>query len=247
MGCYPPQMAIDQCVWLAAPFKFGADFIRQFDFSNKANWARGQYSFNGQYSGNGFSDFLLGLPSSATRTDYQPGQAALIDDFPWGRFAIFAQDDRHISPRLTINLGLRYEKNLPVVEENNVISNWIVGEVNGTPSLVEIHAPDPTYGRRLCIPTNLDFAPRIGIAYQLGNSQKTVVRAGYGIVYSDSILQPADDLTANPAGTSAFDLANTSIPSAITAGGEGYSVALNPHDGRTQQWTLGIQRYQTSS
>ena len=245
----------DTLSWLKKShmFKFGADFIRQLDFSTDGNWGHGLYSFSGEYSGNGFADFLLCLPASATRLNLPPGVSTHYNHFELGHFAAFAQDDWHITPQLAINLGLRYEKHLPLIEQNNQIANYIQGELNGAPAIVEIVAPDPKYGRCLCIPANLDFAPRIGIAYQLDQAHKTVVRAGYGIAYSYPMLQPAYDLLGNPpyfpkqavtnvVGNPIFDLANTFVPAALAAGTGNYANSLNRLDGRVQQWTLGAQR-----
>ena len=69
----------------------------------------GTYSFTGQFTGNPYSDFLLGLPSTVLRLDPYSAQY----DRYWTT-AFFAQDDFKLTRRLTLSYGLRYEYYGPV-------------------------------------------------------------------------------------------------------------------------------------
>jgi len=245
----------DTVNWIKGPhiFNFGVDFIREHEDQRFDPQIRGIYNFSGEYSGNSFADFLLGLPVTASRELLQSGENIFESLERANHYALFAQDDWRVTPNLTVNLGFRYEHNTPFVEVRNRITNFIPGTVDGAPGIVELHAPDPTYGRCLCIPTFKDFAPRIGIAYRPSGSDRTVVRAGYGIYYAFVPYNTKQAITFNPPQiqrqtvsntfpTPSFDLANSFLPDlAVTAGGE-YAMNLHYLDGMVQQWNADIQR-----
>jgi hypothetical protein len=98
------------------------------------------------------------------------------------RDAVFAQDDWKVLPGLTFNLGLRYEYDQPIYEVNNKQANVLPGGIVEFAGSIPANAPTgsvvcPT---RACYnASNLDFAPRVGFAYQIKPS--LVVRGGYGI------------------------------------------------------------------
>ena len=78
----------------------------------------GIFSFDGQYTGNALADFLLGAAYTESLGNY----SYLALRSPWTDF--FAQDDWRFTPRLTLNIGLRYEFQPPSVQKNNTISNF---------------------------------------------------------------------------------------------------------------------------
>jgi hypothetical protein len=242
----------DALSWLkkSHAFKFGAEFVREHDDEWSAGNARGQYAFNGQYSKNGFADFMLGLPSSASQAIYLNGQEDVIDyGLRMNHYAAYAQDVWSVSQNLTINLGLRYEKHTPPVEIKNRQANWYLGPTG----IVEIFAPDKTYGRSLGIAANKDFAPRLGITYQPGSDHKTVLRAGYGVAYDNLPPNHAADLpynapwdesiaVTNTSPNPIYELASSFLPSLVAASLAPEAIDLNRLDGRVQQWTLGVER-----
>ena len=134
-------------------------------------------------TGNGFASMLLGTPTSES-------QAALpISDsnIRYSYYAAFLQDNWRVTPRLTIELGLRYE--VPI--------GWHY--VNGNYTATDLRAPNPgaagragalifggtgagRSGKIMLYPTDWsDIGPRLGFAYRVAS--KTVFRGGWGIYY----------------------------------------------------------------
>ncbi len=153
----------------------------------------GIFNFNGQYTKNPLADFLLGYSSSASLSNYS--YLALRD--PYTHF--FVQDDWKVSRRLTVNAGLRYELSPPAIQKNNTISNFDMDTTPGSPRLVPAGSEgDDRAARALMGVNHHQFAPRIGFAYALPG-EKTVLRGGYGIFYSNLItLGGMQSMEVNP-------------------------------------------------
>jgi hypothetical protein len=162
---------------------------------------QGQFTFNGQYTGgNGFAEFLLGIPSntstSVTGGLLYPRRQAI---------AMFVQDDWKVSPRLTMNLGVRYELNSSPHDKRNQLSSF--DHSTGTlmfpkdAPLGDFFArvrPDLKIGRfsgntLYDIDAN-NIAPRVGVAYRLTN--KTVWRSAFGVYFLSPELN-SDGNTGN--------------------------------------------------
>ena len=142
-------------------------------------------SFRGRYSFPNFTRFLEGDPN---RFDF----AAPVNDpraplsvghayrgFRQSFLAAYAQDDWQISPRLTLNLGLRWETVTNATEANNLAARLV-------------HITDPAFTIEPEIDSYFDaskknFQPRFGFAYQLNDRASTVVRGGAG-VFHDQVL-----------------------------------------------------------
>ncbi len=155
-----------------------------FTFSNAETQ---QFSATGSpvtNTGLGYAGFLLGAVDSANAPQYAVAETG-------GRYktyAFYAQDDYKAGSRLTLNLGLRENIWTPFNEVNNVMSflnptlpNPLAGNIPGALQF----AGNGSDGCNCATPVqqhNLNFAPRIGLAYKVDD--KTVVRAGYGIFYA---------------------------------------------------------------
>jgi hypothetical protein len=104
--------------------------------------------------------------------------------------AFYGQDTYRVTPRLTLNYGLRYEFQAPYTESNNNQSNYDPA----TDSLLLAGRGGNSGG--LVDSQRLNFGPRLGVAYQV--TPKLVVRAGYGFFYSPENDGREDILTKNP-------------------------------------------------
>src|SRR5215475_13405648 len=116
------------------------------------------------------ADFFFGARSS-----YNLNNTALLNYRQQMQFA-YAQDDFKLDPKLTLNLGLRYEFATPQYEADNHLANFdpATGKL--------IQAKDGSlYDRSGVHPDLNNFAPRIGVAYML--TPRTTIRSGYGISY----------------------------------------------------------------
>src|SRR5215469_5022232 len=167
----------------------------------------GRYNFTGSVIGstiqNPFAAFLLGVPSSSTiATVLYP------DTNAYGKtYAFYAQDDWKITPRLTLNYGLRWEYHPMFQDHNNNVAAFLPGYYPGTdgsivhgavavpneslklvnPAFAGSILPTPILtAKQAGIPDSLrysqktDFAPRIGFAWRVTGDGKTVIRGGYG-------------------------------------------------------------------
>jgi Carboxypeptidase regulatory-like domain len=171
-------------------FKFGVDFRRQQRNFFQLTASRGLFSFPGGYTadlttstgGNGLADLLLGIPNSSEQ-DFLTG---MYPTRYWD-LAEFVQDDYHIRPNLTLNIGLRYEVTSPA---NGRVGNFDLDRavvVNSYGSNAVPHA-----GVKF---DKSDWAPRVGLAWS--PQKNTVVHSAFGIFYS-SEGNIFDDLGLNP-------------------------------------------------
>ena len=182
----------DTVTWIRGKhtLKFGADFRRQQRNFFQLSSPRGYFVFGGGYTndlstangGNGLADLLLGIPVT-TEEDFLAG---LYPTRYWD-LAEFVQDDIHLRPSLTINLGLRYEVASPA---NGRVGNFDLSKGFVVTSYGTNAVPHGgvQYDKK-------DFAPRIGFAWSL--PRNTVVRGAFGMFYSAE-ANIFDDLGLNP-------------------------------------------------
>jgi hypothetical protein len=172
-------------------FKFGYNFQLLMLNTNNRNNASGNFAFHRLEtaapadatgnSGNAFASFMVGALHSGGFTVPNTGMLR----FPYHAF--FAQDDWKITPRLTMNFGLRYEINIGAYEKHDRMSFFDPSlpnpAANGYPGALRFLGTGPgREGRRNLWNNAKGWGPRVGLAYQV--TQKTVVRAGFGIFYA---------------------------------------------------------------
>jgi hypothetical protein len=215
---YHSAYAIDENIsWIknSHSFKFGYSTQLMMLNTNNRNRQAGDVFFhrletarptdNSGNSGNAFASFLLGLVDNGGFTI--PNTQMLR--FPYHAF--FAQDDWKITPRLTANLGIRYEMNLSVYEKRDKFSFFDPSlpnpAANGYPGALRFLGFGPgREGRRNLHNTADGWGPRAGFAFQV--TPNLVVRAGAGIFFSTVKvpgLNGANDGYANSPGWSSAD------------------------------------------
>jgi hypothetical protein len=177
-------------------FKFGGDLRLRQNFAGTSNIARGSFTFNGQFTsrtpgagaGSALADLLLGLTSAAQLS------TLLTGDFRDHYYGFYANDTWRVTPKLTLNLGLRYELQTPMWEADNRIANFDLNPGSPTYGTL-VNAKDGGIRERSF--SNLDknnFAPRIGFAYEL--SPTTVMRGSFGLFYGGLGYQAIANLGA---------------------------------------------------
>jgi hypothetical protein len=176
---------------------------------------RGQFTFDGRYTGNVFADFLLGLPGSA-----QGGAGNTAVYLRGNEYYAYAQDDWKVSRRLTVNLGLRYEYVSPLSEKFNrwatldiqnrrvIVASedgrtypqelWVPGIAAQLAPLPIVTSEDAGLNRALVNRDTNNFAPRVGLAFDLFGNQRTVIRTGYGVYYNVASYNAVSLMSQNP-------------------------------------------------
>jgi hypothetical protein len=244
-------------------WRFGGDYRRILQSFRSAKNAEGSFVFTGfetsafvpgsaqpvNDTGYDFADFLLGVPQ---QTSLQAGTDSY--DFRSNTFDLFAQDDWRIFPKLSLNLGFRYEYNGPFTEGHNRIANLDVapGFTAAAPVLPgTAGAFNGGYPDSLIHPDRNDYAPRIGVAWR--PLKQTVVRAGYGINYNlaqyaniiqNFAFQPPFAITATNVNSPAAPLTLQNGFPAIVPGSVTNNFAVDPNYrlGYVQVWNVDIQR-----
>jgi hypothetical protein len=178
-------------------FKFGGEYRHVGDQGYFALYTRGQWLFTGAATGNPLADLLLGAPAATLYGQGSP--SAQMSTESWNFYGL---DDLHLTPRLTLNLGLRYEHNSPIVEAHNQFSIPDLSPASQTCSPIPNcqFLPVGVNGvpRSGYETGSRDIEPRIGLALRPFNSDRFVVRAAYGIFYDVNIFAASEFLHNNP-------------------------------------------------
>jgi len=182
-GNYQRQLNIvDNVSWVKGghQLKFGIDWRRLTPI-----YGPPAYQLQSTLISSGFFDVF-----------FDPNQVDLIKSGTLGRvsigasqvahpifdnFSVYAQDTWKLSPRLTLDLGLRWEVNPPPSEANGVMPVLITGITGADVSNATLAPPGTPFYSTIYTA----FAPRVGVAYQLNQTtgRETIARGGFGVYY----------------------------------------------------------------
>ena len=179
--------------------KAGID-VQHVEYQDRSSFFSGDdygaYTFTGQFTGNAFADYLLGLPANTAYAQNPP------DAQPYStQFAGYLQDDWRATPRLSFNFGVRYDLRPPYLDRGNQLANFdrnypggriiVANEAakalipqsvkSAVPNTPIVTAAEAGLSERLRETDKNNVNPRVGFAYRLNEGGKTVIRGGYGI------------------------------------------------------------------
>ncbi len=169
--------------------KFGVGLLREYNFRIAARFSRGHMSFNGSFTqdpnsrgntGDGMADFLLG-DASGGNIGNQNGESMLTHNY-----SAFFQDDWRVTPRLTLNLGVRWDRFGPPSFHNIHASRF---EFDAASHTYQFVTPKDSSDCG-CVQNNANFVPRLGFAFQA--DQKTVIRSGFGMYFGEPSYENED-------------------------------------------------------
>jgi len=159
--------------------KFGAGWVEKQDNFEDFLYRSTGFSFQGLYSGNAAADVLLGLPQSVSAEGFS--QVHQRQQIYYG----YAQDQWKINPHLSLDFGLRYEFYTPMYgigNFRNVNFDFATDQLQvapgGQPLAFGAVQASNRYAQN---PDTNNFAPRVGVAYQMSN--RLVFRAAFGLFY----------------------------------------------------------------
>jgi hypothetical protein len=193
-------------------FKFGGNINHANWFQFQSPYGVGAYSFSGDLTqnlnaanlsnvsaGSGFMQFLYGIPNISSLSN------SILSNNIRTSAALFVQDDWKVTPKLTVNLGLRWEFGTGFSEEHNRVSGLDLS--TGSFEIPKSREKIPPYlpagapveyvnSNTLMTPKQRNFGPRVGFAYQLNG--KTVIRAAGGIFYNSPFISGTCGYPLNP-------------------------------------------------
>lgn len=236
--------------------RFGFDYGHEMGSSGYLVYGRGYYTFlnlttsaaSGTPGGNAFASFLVGAPFQVLRDTFPPGLVGLISP----RYGFYAQDDVKLAPRLTINVGVRYDIMPYAHEMHDRLSNF-------DPATRTMLIAGRTTSSNLIHTDHRDIAPRIGLAWAPSGDSGTVVRAGYGIGFVDPVggagvlnsnqfnlpFYYVSSITQFPFTAQAYTLSRAlpalAIPPATALSGNQRYIVPNERNQYSQSWSAGLQ------
>jgi hypothetical protein len=168
------DQVIDSFSWKANrhDIKFGGEYRRTSIEQYLDKYSRGRLRF-------GLLENLLALqPSSNNYSTFDYTGDTLRHTYENG-FGFYAQDAFHVTPRVVLNYGMRWDYYGVVAERNNLFSDFIVS----SPGVGALQQVGPGGLPNLYNPDKKDFSPRVSMVWDVTGRGKTVIRAGYGLFF----------------------------------------------------------------
>jgi hypothetical protein len=195
------ENVLDDIFWTRGKhhFGFGANFIHNHMNLQGTNNANGQFTFNGSFTGDALADFMLGDPI----TLYQGNNTG--STFAKNLFALYAQDSFQMTPRFTVNAGVRWESDLPEVETAGRGGSFSMSafKAGQTSTIFKSAPPGLLFAGDPGIPTGYinnhwdHFEPRFGIAWDPRGKGLESIRASYTVGFSQPIVYMEDRFENN--------------------------------------------------
>ena len=237
--------------------KIGAEY-KPFSFLNQSiqTGTYGQFTFNGTFTGYGFSDLILGIPYSSSRLNQLPSRTETDMEF-----GPYITDDFKVNSRLTMSMGVRWDRFGSPNFTDGLLWNWNLQTGDIVVPQAAMNSISPLYPKNIPIvagqvrqnPSNLNIAPRFGMAYRL--TDRFVVRGAYGI-YTETLGRYSLLNSAGPfqiletylnqvvGGAPQFTFPNP-FPSTTASASTAQSFAgypLNTQNGRIHQFNATLER-----
>jgi hypothetical protein len=164
-------------------------------------------------------------------------------DYANENFSFFFQDDWKAHPRLTLNLGLRYDVSTVSREKEGRLQNFDLTTLTFTPVGQKLHDVDKN-----------NFGPRFGLAFDVFGNQKTVLRGGYGIFYDRDLPASFGSPQANTFPTRSFNIFDALFvcgifpqfpvdPASYTCGvPNAFHIERDLQTAMAQHWSLNVQQ-----
>jgi hypothetical protein len=203
-------------------WKVGGDFRKHQENTRLQFAENGQFLFNGVFTGDALADFLLGRAFYFTFGEFKRD----VLHQRWGASSFFIQDDLRITPKLTLNLGVRYEYVTPIVDNRGSSATILIRKLF-TPGIPQSGQAETVLAgsNGLCdkctyLPDKNNWGPRVGFAYDVFGNGRLAVRGGYGVFFNQ--------LESNLALQNVLQPPFASFPLILDSGGVGYASLDNP-------------------
>ena len=191
--------------------------------------------------GGGFEQFMLGAVSSQGRNSETGIQNKPYNTFRY--WALFVQDDFRVTPKFTLNVGLRWDYNGLFKTRNHPMSNFCLNCANDFTGLAGklLYEGDPGFpsGSNVAPSNKNSFAPRINFSWSPSASRKTIIRGGFDMIYTnafDAINAPGQSSNNMPGWAQAYLWNGSFYPQCGGVAGE--CVAFPLSDTTTDKATL---------
>jgi hypothetical protein len=244
--------------WGKHEFKFGGAYIWDKFHSTGGAASNGIFQFTGNVTGNALADFLLGRASSLRQNNGVKFRSHSQDP------SFFVQDNWRVTPRLSLNLGLRWEY-FPMYTGQDNTATFIQGQQSErfpTAPLGLVFSGDQGIPDGIFKTPWDTFAPRVGFAYDLFGNGRTSIRGAYGIFFagidqvavSNNLVQQPYSLTVNVArtpslvnpyapGTSPFPYTPDPSSAVFTSGATMFGLEPGADNvPSVQQFSFGVQQ-----